>query len=406
MKKKIISILFSVAIFSLILAGCSDGWQETAITNDTDNDIEDNAKEAEKTLSDDSWENSIKELLEDSYGDYKETGGEIAFVANGVVMDGSYNEDIYEGVQVYSLAAGISFSAYVAEEETDIAYREAVERAIADEARMIICAGYEFGEVIGDLQEVYPEVAFLLVDGVPVDDSGNSAAIADNVHCISFHEEESGYLAGYMAVLEGYRRLGFIGGVKEPPIIRYGYGYLQGINDAAANIGAEDVTVNYWYAQTFEPDSNIIEKAEKWYADGTEIIFACGGDLYESVLEAADREDGMLIGVDVDQSEISRRFLTSAIKGTSKAVIIALDDFYAAGMQWSEETAGQEVLYGIRDNCTGIPVMSTEWRFKNVTMERFYEVYTMVKSGEIVVSDEIDVQPQVSYTLNMDMAGE
>lgn len=409
MKRIMISILCCAVMLSFMLTGCSDGRQEAALTeNVTDNKAENVADEADaqNIQAENSWSDSIKELLKDPYGDYREKGGEIAFVANGVVMDGSYNEDIYEGVQVYALAAGISFSAYVAEEETAFAYREAVERAIADDAKVIICAGYEFSETVGDLQEIYPETAFLLVDGVPVDESKKPAAIADNVHCISFHEEESGYLAGYLAVLEGYRRLGFIGGVEEPPIIRYGYGYLQGINDAASDIGAEDIIVNYWYAQTFELDSRISEKASEWYADGIEIIFSCGGDLYESVLEAADREDGMLIGVDVDQSEISKRFLTSAIKGTSNAVIIALDDFYAAGMQWSDEAAGQEVLYGIQDNCTGIPVVNTEWRFKNVTMEKFYEVYTMLKSGEIVVSDETDVQPKVSYSLNMDMAGE
>lgn len=408
MKNKIISIFLCAVMLSSMLMGCSDTEpKETAITgaeNAMENNMEDEA--SQKARSDNLGSDPMKELLQDPYEDYKEKGGEIAFVLNGVVMDGSYNEDIYEGIQVYALAAGISFSAYIADEESTEEYRETIEEAIADHARVIICAGYEFGETVGYLQKIYPEVAFLLVDGVPVDESGEPVAIADNVHCISFHEEESGYLAGYMAVLEGNRRLGFIGGVSEPPIIRYGYGYLQGINDAAADIGAEDVSVNYWYAETFEQNSEIHEKASEWYAEGTEIIFACGGDLYESVLEAADGEDGMMIGVDVDQSGISDRFLTSAVKGTSNAVIIALDDFYAAGMRWPEEAAGQEIQYGIQDNCTGIPVVNTEWRFKNVTMEDFYEVYKKVKSGEISVSNETDVLPKVSVAVNFDEAGE
>ncbi len=412
MKRKIVSILFCAVMFSSMLAGCSDaGVWETTLTemgNEAENDITDTVGEvdAQKIQTDNSWSDSMKELLQDPYGDYKEKGGEIAFVSNGVVMDGSYNEDIYEGIQVYALAAGISFSAYVANEEAPEEYREAIKCAIADNARIIICAGYEFGETVGDLQEIYPEVSFLLVDGVPVNKSGKPVTIEDNVHCISFHEEESGYLAGYMAVLEGYRNLGFIGGVNEPPIIRYGYGYLQGINDATVDIGAEDVVVNYWYAETFEPNSEISDKASEWYADGTEIIFACGGDLYESVLEAADKADGLMIGVDVDQSGISEHFLTSAIKGTSNAVIIALDDFYASGMQWSEEAAGQEVKYSIQDNCTGIPIVNTEWRFKNVTTEDYYEVYKKVKSGEIEVSDETSRQPEVSFIVNFDVAGE
>lgn len=404
MKRKFLSILLCSAMLLCTLTGCSETEvRETSLTeteNAVKNDTED--EDAQKIQPDTSWTESMKELLQDPYEDYKEKGGEIAFVSDGVVMDAGYNEDIYEGIQVYALAAGISFSAYVADVEAPEEYWEAIESAIADHARIIICAGYDFGETVGDLQELYPEVAFLLVDGVPVDENGDPVAIANNVHCISFHEEESGYLAGYMAVLEGYRRLGFIGGLNEPPVRRYGYGYLQGINDAAADIGAEDVAVNYWYAGTFEPDSRISEKASEWYAEGTEIIFPCGGDLYESVLEAANRENGMMIGVDVDQSGLSERFLTSAVKGTSNAVIIALDDFYAAGRQWPEDAAGQEVQYGIQKNCTGIPVVNTEWRFKNVTIEDYYEVYKKVKSGEIWVSNETDVQPEVSFVVNFD----
>lgn len=408
MKRKIVSILLCTALLLSMLTGCSyAGGREHSLTevdNTVENDTED--VDEQKTPPDNSWSDPMKELLQDHYKDYQEKGGEIAFVLDGPIVDGSYNKDIYEGIQGYALAAGISFSTYVVDEVAQEEYRKTIESAIADHARIIICAGDEFGETVGELQEIYPEVAFLLIDGVPVDESGEPVAIADNVHCVSFHEEEAGYLAGYMAVLEGYRRLGFIGGEEVPSVIRYGYGYLQGINDAAEDIGVEDIAVNYWYAETFESDSRISEKALEWYAGGTEIIFACGGDLYESVLEAADREDAMLIGVDVDQSGISERFLTSAVKGTSKAVIIALDDFYATGKQWSEAAAGQEVQYGVQDNCTGIPTMNTEWRFKNVSMEEYYGVCKRIKSGEILVSDETDVQPKVSFTVNFDETGE
>lgn len=408
MKRKILSIFLLTTIFSTMLTGCLKDSEQHVVVLETDRIVEDTADGTDEPnfKSDNSRSDAMEELLQDTYGDYKEKGGEIAFVANGVIMDDGYNKDIYDGIQVYGLAAGISFSVYVADEENPEKYREIIERAIDEHARIIVCAGYEFGEAVGELQELYPETAFLLVDGVPVDKSGKPVAIKDNVHCISFHEEEAGYLAGYMAVLEGYRKLGFIGGVSEPPIVRYGYGYLQGIDDAAVEIGAEDVTVNYWYAETFEPNSKITEEASKWYTEGTEIIFACGGYLYESVLIAADREDGLLIGVDVDQSAISKRFLTSAIKDTSGAVVIALDDFYATGMRWSEELAGQEVLYGIQDNCTGIPIMDTDWRFENVTLDDIYEVCKQIKLGEIKVSDKINVLPEVSFTINYDVAGE
>ena len=352
-------------------------------------------KEPEET----DWRDAMEALLNDMYGDYMEEGGEIAFMPDGTLMDGIYNEEIYKGIRMYALAAGVSFSCYGVEEGTADDYREAIKRAVDHQAKVIVCAGENFQKAVGELQDVYPQISFLLIDGVPVDADKEELSIADNVHCVVFKEEQAGYLAGYMAVLEGYSRFGFIGGVESEPVIRYGYGYLQGIDDAARRLEREDVSVHYWYAGTYVPSEEIREKALDWYGSGTEVIFACGGQLYQSVLEAAEDADGMMIGVDVDQCRESERVLTSAVKDIENAVIISLDDFYAAGGQWSDGYAGVKQLCGAKENCTGIPVMNTEWRFKNVTADEYYEVFNQVRRGEIEVADAVDVRPQVSVTV-------
>ena len=232
-----------------------------------------------------------------------------------------------------------------------------------DEAGLIVCAGDVFGEAVGAMQETYPQTSFLLVDAVPHDEEQEEVPIAENVHCVLFHEEQAGYLAGYMAVWEGYRNLGFIGGREEPAVQRYGYGYLQGINAAAKDLSLTDVAVNYWYAGTYTADIAVREKADEWYGNGTQIIFACGGGLYESVLEAAENQDGLMIGVDVDQCRVSDRVLTSAVKNIGSAVTDALDEYYAAG-GWSDEDAGQVKRYGVEEGCAAIRVVDTEWRFQ------------------------------------------
>ena len=237
---------------------------------------------------------------------------------------------------------------------------------------------------------------FLLIDQAPEEAADE---LEENVHEVSFREEESAYLAGYLTVLEGHHRLGFIGGGKTPSVVRYGYGYLKGIDDAARELELDDVAVNCWYAENGRPSPEIYEKAAQWYAGGTEVIFACGGMLFESVLEAANKEDGLLIGADVDRSGLSERFLTSAEKGIANAVAISLDEYYAAGKRWPEGLAGQNVRYGTAQNCAGIPVFDTEWRFRNVTMEQFYEVYKKIRQGEVSVPDETGKAPEVSVTL-------
>ena len=416
MKKKILFIITGLFMIGM-MSGCSDSKQQESVSKDEQKPIEEeievtedveNAENPEKEAesTEEQKTNPLVELLQDPYGNYQSEGGEIAFVVGGTVMDGSFNGAIYDGVRIYASSAGISFSYYLAEEDSPAAYRESIENAIESQAKIIVGAGMSMEKAVGELQNNYPDIAFLLVDGVPIDEEGNDVEIADNVHCVSFREEESGYLAGYMTVLEGYHKLGFIGGKETPPVMRYGYGYLQGIDDAVQDTGAEDVTVEYWYSNSYEPDDAITEIAMGWYAEGTEVIFACGGHLYESVCMAAEQKEGWMIGVDVDQSRLSDRFLTSAIKNTSNAVIISLDDFYAAGMHWPKDMAGQESIYGIEDNCTGIPLYNTEWRFQNVTMDDLYKVYKRIKAGEIEISDDISKLPQVSYTVNVYESGE
>lgn len=346
------------------------------------------------------WPDAMEALLNDMYGDYMEEDGEIAFLPEGTLMDGVYNETIYNGIRMYALAAGVSFSYYGVEDNTHEAYLDAIIHAADHHARVIVCAGENFQKAVGELQDVYPQVSFLLIDGVPMKEDGEAAEIAGNVHCVAFKEEQSGYLAGYMAVLEGYHRLGFVGGVETAPVIRYGYGYLQGIDDAAVFLQIDDVEVNYWYAGTYEPGPEIQKKMSDWYDSGTEVIFACGGSIYESVLKAAEEKGGLMIGVDVDQNRESERVLTSAVKDTANAVIISLDDFFAAGGRWPESYAGQRRLYGAKENCTGIPVTDTEWRFKNVTTDEYYEVFHQVRRGEIEVSDAVEERPQVTVTVN------
>lgn len=403
MRKRRLGLAGLLLIGMGMLAGCGKSVDEAVISEE--GIIQEAPEEAgeEKDSGSgaemNSWRESVQKMFEDPYGDYRETGGEIAFLTDGSVEDGGYNEAIYNGVRMYALGAGTSFSYYTADPNAPESYQEVIERAVEDQAGLIVCAGDIFGGAVGALQEVYPQTSFLMVDCVPKDAEGEDVPLGENVHCILFHEEQAGYLAGYMAVWEGYRNLGFVGGREEPAVVRYGYGYLQGINAAAKDLSLDDVEVHYWYAGTYLPDIAVREKADGWYENGTQIIFACGGRLYESVLEAAENQDGLLIGVDVDQCRVSERFLTSAVKNIGAAVTDALDEYYAAG-GWSDEDAGQIRRYGVEEGCAAIPVVDTEWRFQEISTTLFFEIYKQIKRGEREVSDNITTLPQVAVTVN------
>lgn len=403
MRKRKLGLAWIVLAAVGLLAGCGAPPGEITVSGDgmVEEASQEDEEESGSGVDTDSWRESVQRMFEDPYGDYSEAGGEIAFLADGPVEDGGYNEAIYNGVRMYALGAGVSFSYYNADSDDLESYRAMAVRAAEDGARLLVCGGNMFGEAVGALQNIYPQISFLLIDSLPLDNAGEELPIGENVHCILFHEEQAGYLAGYMAVWEGYRNLGFVGGRQEPGVLRYGYGYLQGIDAAAKDLSLDDVSVNYWYADTYTPDISVREKTDGWYADGTQIIFVCGGGLYESVLEAAENQDGMLIGVDVDQCRISDRFLTSAVKNIGAAVTDALDEYYASG-GWPEEDAGQVKRYGVEDGCAAIPVMDTEWRFKEIPTTLFFEIYKQMKRGDRGVSDNISEPPQVAVTVNFE----
>ena len=90
--------------------------------------------------------------------------------------------------------------------------------------------------------------------------------------------------------------MGSLCGMAVPAVVRYGYGYVQGADAAAAEMGA-DVTVEYVYGNQFFGDADITAYMDNWYQTlGVEVVFACGGGIYSS---GRYRPNSTLISVDL-----------------------------------------------------------------------------------------------------------
>ncbi len=387
MKKKII-MLITMLIF--MVSACS---ARTAPAEEADH-TQQGEQEADENVPSD----APAPENEENSGENRKSGVRIALVTDvSSVMDSGFNQAALKGIQTYSDGAGVFYSSYSTQTDAPEAYRDTVLAAIQDNAELIVCVGSHFEQAVGELQDDYEDIYFLLLDGVPRDSADEEVTIAPNVHCMTYREEEAGYLVGYMAVVEGYRKFGFIGGEPLPAVKGYGHGYLQGIDDAAALLeDDEEVSVEYWYADTFSPDKHVEEVSAEWYQTGTEIIFACGGSLYQSVLLSAEEYDGKLIGVDADQSGISERFLTSATKGIDASVIVALDEFFASGKKWPDKLGGQAVSYGAKEKCVSLPVQGTAWRFQTATTNEYLQLLTRLRSGDIQIPIDKDTPPRIA----------
>ena len=320
----------------------------------------------------------------------------------GTIDDESFNQACWTAVSGYM---GDDCQYYIPEADSSDEDRETmIRQAVNDGADVIVCVGYLYGASLAWAADQYPDVKFIAID-VTQGDIGTDA-IPANCYCITFKEEQAGYLAGYAIAKDGKTKLGFLGGMAVPAVIRYGYGFVQGADAAAAELG-QNIEINYFYGGQFYGDANITSRMEGWYSNGTQVVFACGGGIYTSAVEAALKNNGYVIGVDVDQNYIGANgvadgtyaynpFITSAMKGLSEAVNTALADIDAGS--WGD-IAGSNGNFGLEDgDYIGLPTDADSWNFESFTTDEYEEVKGKIKSGEITVDNSSDdaTKPTVS----------
>ena len=314
---------------------------------------------------------------------------EIAFITDvGQLKDKSFNQGTFDGVKLYAANNGLTYKYYQpagGDQATDDDRIDAVKAACDNGAKVVVAAGFMQEGALRAAAKAYPDVSFIFIDGYPVveDPSVDDSPVLKNVAGISFQEEQSGYLAGYAAVMEGYTKLGFTGGGggTNPACCRFGYGFVQGA-DAAAAVKGVKVEINYsWlYGSSFSASNELQTMATGWYQNGTEAIFCCGGSMFASVAAAAGAEDGKVIGVDVDQSNESTTVITSAMKGLADSVQWALAKFYAGEFA---DIGGNATALGAKDNAVGLPVDT--WSLENWSVEDYNALLGKIVDGSVAI---------------------
>jgi basic membrane protein A len=330
----------------------------------------------------------------------------------GTIDDESFNQATWQGVEAWCKANSIDYTYYQPSEDSTDARAASIAQAVSEGANVIVMPGFLFGVNVMEQPPEYPDVYFLAIDVGPGDLTYDYTTYYDpatNASCVTFAEEQAGYLAGYAAVKDGYTKLGFLGGMAVPAVVRYGFGYVQGA-DAAASEMSKDIEINYTYGGQFFGDATITAKMDGWYSAGTEIVFACGGGIYTSAVEAALNHEGMVIGVDVDQHYIGENtdyaynpFLTSAMKNLQNVTETALGDLQAGN--WANY-GGQFLKFDLsKGDYVGLPTADSSWTFETFKMDEYNAIVAKIKDGSITISDGIDAMPTVSqYTTVKEIA--
>ena len=330
---------------------------------------------------------------------------EVAFITDvGQLKDKSFNQGTFDGVKLYAANNKLSYKYYQPankDQATDDDRYEAMKAAVDNGAKVVVCAGYMQEGALRMAAKQFPDVSFVFVDGYPITEDANDkdAPVLKNVAGVAFKEEQCGYLAGYAVVKEGFTKLGFTGGGggNNPPC-RYGYGFVQGADAAAKELGVKvDMNYSWQYGASFSASPELQTMVSGWYEAGTEVVFACGGSMFASVAAAAGAADGKVVGVDVDQSTESDTVITSAMKGLADSVQWALGEFYNGKF---DAIGGVGTSLGANENAVGLPTAT--WSLTKWTVDEYNTMLKDIVNGKITIdSDYNNLKSTDNVTLNI-----
>ena len=408
--KKLLALLLCLAmVFGLAACGNSNKPADSQ-TPAPGTNTETPAPETETPGETEADPDAIEDSMTSADSKYQ-----VAFVTDvGQLKDKSFNQGTLDGVKLYAAANGLSYKYYQpanGSEATDDDRYDAMKAAVEGGADVVVCAGYLQEAALRKAAIEYPDTPFVFIDGYPIQEQAteydaagnalpNDSPVLTNVAGVAFQEQQAGYLAGYAAVKDGFTKLGFSGGGggTNPACCRFGYGYVQGANAAALEKGITvDMNYSWQYGSNFSASTDLQTMINGWYVNGTEIVFACGGSMFQSIVAAASANDGYVIGVDVDQSGESEYVVTSAMKGLADAVQWAVAKVYDGTF---DTIGGQQASLGVADNAVQLPTGADSWRFETFTVEEYESLYQQMVDGTLVVDDDYTVMDNAETATN------
>lgn len=287
----------------------------------------------------------------------------IGFVTDtGGIDDKSFNQGTWEGIEQYCAENNVG-ATYV--ESTDSAQVKSNLTTMSETAgiEIVVGSGFNFANDMYEVASAHPETDYVIIDAEPSNPETGEVEQLDNVASYLFNEQEAGFLVGYVAgMTTETNRVGFVGGQEIPPVQKFGWGYVQGVN--AAN---PEATVDYQYSGTFTDATVGNTIAETMIQQGSDIIFASAGGTNDGVVKAGidhtvagdpisiigvDRDmydDGIYEGT-IDGGDAKSVILTSAVKMVGNAAYEGIEGHFNDTFP-----GGQTTVLGLAENGVGLP---------------------------------------------------
>ena len=290
----------------------------------------------------------------------------------GGVNDQSFNQSALEGLyEMRDNTANVQVS--YAEPKQFLDFEPILEMHADGPNDLIIAVGNVLSDVIESVASRNLDKNFVSVDASFIEKIGN------NVTGIVFKAQDCAFQVGYVAGMTTKTdKVGFVGGMRNPIIDQFQYGYMAGAQYAAKERGVP-VEVVVQYAESFSDGAKGKAIAARMFGSGCDIVFHAAGGVGYGVIEAAKEADKFAIGVDRDQSDLAPdNVLTSAVKNVGTAVQLVAKKLMSGGT-----IGGKLYEFGLKERCVGIPE-----NHKNMSEEVYQKALALamlIESGDITV---------------------
>jgi basic membrane protein A len=184
--------------------------------------------------------------------------------------------------------------------------KDAIEDAVALGIDIILLTeSWQQSQAVYDAQTKYPEVNFVLFGYEPREHYFYAEpSISENTISIKTSSSITGFLAGYMAVSEGYQHLGFFGSNGSHDF-ESGIGFVAGAF-YAANQYDQDIFFNERSFKIVDHTTLLVSDyfAEGAFDTGTEVIYTPSNE--NTVIEqvASERERHVILGLNSPTEEL------------------------------------------------------------------------------------------------------
>lgn len=288
--------------------------------------------------------------------------------------DKGYNESAIKGLEKAKEELGIDYKVV---ESADIP--GSLTQLAEAGYKLIFTLEYNFDALINgvggnkSIAEQYPDTTFVVFNDNP-NVNADGSAINDNVISVLFDVHEASFIAGALSTLvnenaqtlfspedynftegEAGRKVGFIGGTKSNGITVFSYGFAEGINYVAQQLG-----VNYTYYSDynagFTDSAAGSTKANTYYQDGANIVYAVAGAVGDGVDSKAREVKKLSIEVDADKDSNQPGYiLTSVLKNTEVPVYEIIEKYNGDTL---DDIKGEALNYNLASGATGITDLS------------------------------------------------